>query len=76
MADQKTNREILKEELRSDEGFEDTTYPGPVTGLPHIGFGHLLGQEQTDEELQILGLDDELGDWTCLLYTSPSPRDS
>ena len=64
MADQKTNREILKDEVRSDEGYEDTTYLGPVTGLPHIGYGHLLGEEQTDEELQILGLDDEPEDWT------------
>lgn len=61
---QQTNREILKAEVRSDEGFDDTTYPGPVTGLPHIGYGHLLGEEQTDEELQALGLDDELEDWT------------
>ena len=58
------NREALKHELREDEGFRDTTYPGPTTGLPHIGYGHLLGQEQTDEELEVLGLDDELEDWT------------
>ena len=61
---QQTNREILKAEVRSDEGFDDTTYPGPVTGLPHIGYGHLLSEEQTDEELQAMGLDDELEDWT------------
>lgn len=58
------NREALKAVLRADEGFEDTAYPGPTTGLLHIGYGHLLQQEQSDEELGILGLDDELDDWT------------
>ena len=58
------NREHLKEELRKDEGFENKTYPGPVTKEPHIGYGHLLGQEQTDDELEVMGLDDELDDWT------------
>ena len=58
------NREHLKEELRKDEGFENKTYPGPVTGEPHIGYGHLLGQEQTDDELEVMNLDDELDDWT------------
>ena len=57
------NRELLKETLRKDEGFENKTYPGPVTGEPHIGFGHLLGQSQTDDELKVMGLDDELDDW-------------
>ena len=63
------NRERLKHELREDEGFRATTYPGPLTGLPHIGFGHLLGQEQTDEELAAMGLDDELDDWKGFTIT-------
>ena len=58
------NRESLKTELRADEGFENKTYPGPTTGEPHIGYGHLLGQSQTDDELEVMGLDDELDDWT------------
>lgn len=63
------NREHLKQELRDDEGFRDTTYPGPVTKLPHIGYGHLLGQEQTDDELEVMGLDDELDDWEGFTIT-------
>ena len=58
------NRELLKETLRKDEGFDNKTYPGPVTGEPHIGYGHLLGQSQTEDELDVMGLDDELDDWT------------
>ena len=58
------NRDLLKETLRKDEGFKNKTYPGPVTGEPHIGYGHLLGQQQTDDELEVMGLDDELPDWT------------
>ena len=61
--------ELLKEDLRKDEGFEDTTYPGPVTGEPHIGYGHLLGQSQTDDELEVMDLDDELDDWTGFRIT-------
>ena len=64
-----SNIEILKQEIRDDEGWCDTTYPGPKTGLPHIGYGHLLGQEQTDEELAAMGLEDELDDWTDFTIT-------
>lgn len=28
--------------LRAEEGWSDTVYPGPVTGKPHAGCGHLL----------------------------------
>lgn len=63
------NREYLKADLRKDEGFREETYLGPVTGLPHIGFGHLLGQQQTDAELAAMGLDDELDDWTGFKIT-------
>ena len=34
-----------------------------VDGLWHIGHGHLLDAEQSPEELDALGLDDELDDW-------------
>lgn len=34
-----------------------------VKGKWHIAFGHLLDDEQTDEELKIMGLEDELDDW-------------
>ena len=35
-----------------------------VNGKQHIAYGHLLDQEQTDDELEIMGLDDELDDWS------------
>ena len=63
------NIELLKVELRKDEGVELKAYPGPVTGLPHIGIGHLLAQEQSEEELEAMGIDDELEDWWELEIT-------
>ena len=63
------NIELLKVELRKDEGVELKAYPGPVTGLPHIGIGHLLAQEQSEEELEAIGIDDELEDWWELEIT-------
>ena len=63
------NIEQLKVELRKDEGIELKAYPGPVTGLPHIGIGHLLAQEQSEEELEAMGIDDELEDWWELEIT-------
>ena len=64
-----TNRELLKKELVADEGVELKTYPGPVTGKPHVGIGHLLDQEQSEAELEAMGLDDELEDWYELEIT-------
>ena len=61
---------LLKTILEEEEGLKLTTYPGPVTGLPHIGIGHLLGQEQDERELRILGLEDELEDWTDFTITT------
>ena len=63
------NRNVLKKILEEEEGLELTTYPGPLTGLPHIGIGHLLGQEQDEEELNIMALHDELDDWTGFAIT-------
>ena len=34
-----------------------------VNGKWHIAYGHCLDQEQSDEELSVMGLDDELHDW-------------
>ena len=64
-----TNRELLVHELVEDEGIKLKTYPGPVTGEPHTGIGHLLSQAQSDEELEIMGLDEELDDWYELEIT-------
>lgn len=64
-----SNIEILKQEVRDDEGLRLTTYPGPKTGKPHIGYGHLLGQAQHEAELEAMGLEDELDDWTGFTIT-------
>lgn len=34
-----------------------------VNGKWHIAYGHLLDAEQTEEELEVMGLEDELDDW-------------
>ena len=67
------NIEVLKDEmkaeLREDEGEKRNedglhiVYKGPKTGLPHCCYGHLLGQQQSEEELQAMGLEDEPEDW-------------
>ena len=64
-----TNREALAKELVEDEGIELKTYPGPVTGKPHVGIGHLLDQAQSEEELEAMGLDEEFDDWYELEIT-------
>ena len=35
-----------------------------VNGKYHIGIGHLLDAEQSHEELEVMGLEDELEDWS------------
>ena len=59
-----SNKEILAQEIRDDEGLKLIAYPGPKTKKLHIGYGHLLEQEQHEEELRAIGLEDELDDWT------------
>ena len=63
------NIAILAEELRLHEGIKLITYPGPVTGEPHIAYGHFLGQDQTETELEILGLEEDLDDWEGFTIT-------
>ena len=64
-----SNKEALKKVTRDEEGWRDTTYPGPKTGKPHIAYGHLLSQEQSEAELKAMGLEDELEDWTGFTVT-------
>ena len=62
------NLEYLKAGIREEEGEKrddsgyHIVYPGPKTKKPHIGWGHLLGQEQSPEELEAMGLDESLED--------------
>ena len=48
-------------EVRDDEGFHIAHL---VDRKMHIAYGHLLEGEQTEKELMIMGLEDELEDWT------------
>lgn len=55
------NIESLKRELEHEEGKREAAYLDSE-GHWHIGIGHLLN-EQTDAELAILGLEDDLDNW-------------
>ena len=63
------NIEELKIEIRHEEGVKlndeglHIVYKGPKTGKPHCCYGHLLGQQQSEEELKVMGLEDEPEDW-------------
>ena len=54
--------DLLKRLLVDEEGYNPVAHS--VKGKMHIGYGHLLDQDQTEEELEIMGLEDELDDWT------------
>jgi len=53
--------DLLKRLLHDEEGYNPVAHK--VQGKWHIGSGHLLDQAQSDEELEAMGLDDELDDW-------------
>lgn len=54
--------ELLRAEIVEEEGEEEEAYKDSE-GLWTVGIGHLLDDDQSPEELAILGLDDELDDW-------------
>ena len=58
---QKEKVDLLKRLLVDEEGYNPHAHQ--VKGVWHIGYGHCLDQEQSDEELEVMGLDDELDDW-------------
>lgn len=61
------NIEALKHELEIEEGKREGAYKD-TEGKWTIGIGHLLN-EQTDAELEILGLDDDLPDYEGFVIT-------
>ena len=78
-----SNIEALKIEIREDEGVKKDedgfhiVYPGPKTKKPHVAYGHLLGQEQNDDELAVMNLLDEPDDWfTCGLKLTDGQAES
>ncbi|MDE0685611.1 MAG: glycoside hydrolase family protein [Candidatus Poribacteria bacterium] len=54
--------DFLKRLLQDEEGYNPEAHI--VKGKMHIGYGHCLDQEQSEEELAVMQLDDELEDWT------------
>lgn len=64
--------DVLKKEMRQEEGEKDTAYLDSE-GYWTIAVGHLLN-EQTDAELEILGLEDDLEDWEGFTIT-PEQRE-
>ena len=63
------NVKALRDYLVIEEGLELTAYLEKKSNKMHIAYGHLLEQEQTPEELIILGLEDDLDDWTGFTIT-------
>ena len=63
------NITALKAHIRKDEGCPKdddgniVAYLEEVSGKWHIAYGHLLDAEQSDRELEAMGLDDELDNW-------------
>lgn len=53
------NRDELRKHLEHEEGKKLEAYIEKKSGLWHIGYGHLLQQEQTPAECAILGIDDD-----------------
>ena len=49
--------ELLRRRLSDKEGFKLTAYKDSEKKLWHIGIGHLLEQDQSEEELAVLGDD-------------------
>lgn len=62
----KPKNDLLKRLIADEEGLELEAYQDSHKKLWHIGYGHLLEQEQSEEELEALGLEDELDDWKGL----------
>ena len=54
--------DLLKKLLVDEEGYNPVAHL--VKDKMHIGYGHLLDQEQTEEELEVMQLEDELEDWS------------
>ena len=60
--------DLLRQTLKHHEGLRLEAYKD-TKGLWTIGIGHLLDQEQHDDELEVLGLEDELDDWEGFTIT-------
>ena len=64
-----SNVVALRALLVKEEGCELVAYLEKKSQKMHVGYGHLLEQEQTNDELAVLELEDELDDWTGFTIT-------
>lgn len=64
-----SNVEALREHLVIEEGLELTAYLEKKSQKMHIAYGHLLEQEQTPEELEVLDIEDDLDNWEGFTIT-------
>ena len=64
----------LKEHLEHDEGRRTGAYQD-TKGFWTIGVGHLLSAEQSERELEAMGLEDELDDWEGFTLTDKQVDD-
>ena len=66
------NKEALRNELIQEEGLELEAYIESKSQKWHIGYGHLLQQEQTEAELAVLKLEHdeyEIDEWNGFTIT-------
>lgn len=63
------NVDALVKYLVEHEGIKLEAYLEEISGLWHIGIGHLLDIEQSDAELDVMGLEDELHEWAGFSIT-------
>ena len=66
------NKEALRKELIEEEGLKLEAYIEEISGKWHIGYGHLLQQEQTEAELAVLELghdEYEIDEWEGFTIT-------
>ena len=64
-----TNKEYLAEDTRNEEGLRLESYIEKISGKWHIAYGHLLEQDQSESELEIMGLEEELDNWEGFTVT-------
>ena len=64
----------LGEHLEHDEGRRTEAYQD-TKGFWTIGVGHLLSAEQSERELEAMGLEDELDDWEGFTLTDKQVDD-
>lgn len=68
------NLEALQAHIAEEEGLKLVAYMDTL-GKYHIGYGHLLDQDQTDAELEIMGLEEERESWEGFTITEEQAKE-